>query len=506
MDGLKTLDSMENQLKQLTLNWLSKPGDESIAFEIGVAHQLQGNFAQSIRFYEMAVTIKPQMSEALANQGAALKELGYFELALERLHSAIQNRPLEPHLINNLGAVLVCLGRQNEALECYEKALELLPNDAQAMINKGFAQSELMQIDQSIQTYQEVLSLYPNNLQAQFNLSLLMLLLGQERQGWLLYESRLHLDKNVQSYSWRLSGVPIWSGFENIQDRILWVHSEQGLGDTLQFCREALSLIELGAKVVLSVPQALVKLVSTMAQAIPKVQERSRLSVVCEDTPVEHADYQIALMSLPLALIRQRKLVHHKPRGLPYLFSDEFKLRDFENVLGPKKAPRVALVWSGGHRQELPSSWKLNERRNIPLMTLGALRDLGLELFSLQMGPSAQSELAVFNDHPGFLGVRDLSPWIEDFSDTAALVSHMDLVITVDTSVAHLVGALDKPVWILNRFDLCWRWGLQSSKTPWYPSARLFRQGTPGDWSGVAQEVYEALETMSSHGTCTLTL
>jgi len=505
MNELKVTAGGEDEMDELTRTWLEKPGDERVLFEMGLAHQLRANLPQSVLCYEMALCIAPTMGEALANQAAALKELGYFELALQRLHLANQNRPQDPVLINNLGAVLVCLGRQQEALDCYSKSLAISPSYEEALINKGFAQSELMHIEAAIETYREVLALNPSSLQAQFNLSLLMLLLGHQEQGWTLYESRLRLPKNANSYPWLSLELAIWSGLESIKDRVLWVHAEQGLGDTLQFCREALSLIELGAEVVLSVPQALLKVVRTMAQALPEFLECGRFSVICEDSLVGHADYQIALMSVPLALMRHRKVTSFIPRGVPYLFSEEVKQREFERVLGPKTALRVALVWSGGHRAELPSSWALNDRRNISLNALGELRALNVEWFSLQMGSNSQSELATFNDHASFLGVRDLSPWIEDFSDTAALASLMDLVITVDTSVAHLVGALGKPVWILHRFDVCWRWSTEGSSTLWYPSARLFRQSVAGDWSLVAQEVYEALEKWSSHEACTLT-
>lgn len=498
MDELRAPSSIEDDLIRLMRTWLENPGDASIVFELGVAHQMRSNLAQSIHCYEIALTVAPQMFEALANQSAALKELGHFELALSRLQLAIQIRPHDAAINNNLGAVLVCLGRHQEAIDCYSKALELLPNYEEALINKGFAHGELMQIEDAIQAYQEVLTHNPSSLQAQFNLSLMMLLLGHEEQGWLLYEARLDLPKNAHSYSWRFSGLPSWSGFESIQDRVLWVHSEQGFGDTLQFCREVLSLIELGANVVLSVPKALVTVVSTLEQNLSQAKDRARLSVVCEDEPVDHADYQIALMSLPLALMRQRELMSFAPRGVPYLFADDLKHREFDRVLGPKTAPRVALVWSGGHRAELPSSWMLNERRNIPLLALGDLRQLNVEWYSLQIGPLAQSDLVSLNAHPGFKGVRDLSPWIEDFSDTAAFVSHMDLVITVDTSMAHLVGALGKPVWILNRFDTCWRWGCSGDSSPWYASARLFRQPKAGDWGNVVLGVMKAFDTLLS--------
>jgi hypothetical protein len=285
---------------------------------------------------------------------------------------------------------------------------------------------------------------------------------------------------------------------------VVWVHAEQGLGDTLQFCREALTLIEWGAKVVMSVPKALVTTVSTLSQALTDSEQRSRLSVLNETEGLVEADFQIAMMSLPLALMRQRGGQAFMPRMNPYLFANESKVSKFALALGTKKAMRVGLVWSGGHRAELPSSWALNARRNIALSHWGQLKNMQLELFSLQKGDFAQSDLGDFNSSSQSVCITDLSHWISDFSDTAALVTLMDLVITVDTSVAHLVGALGKPVWIVNRFDVCWRWGRSGSSTRWYESARLFRQNAPGDWASVVDEVVQALDTLTSHEAGTL--
>lgn len=493
------------ELDRLTLSWLKDPGEIKTLFDLALAHQVRSNFAKCIRLYEMVLTLKPQMSQALANQASALKELGYFDWALKRLEVAHQVSPNDCKLINNLGAVLTCLGRHEEAIDCYSRALSADPHFEEALINKGFALSELMRMDEAIEIYNQVLANNPQNLQAQFNLSLLLLLEGRDLEGWTLYESRLHLPKNTQSYAWLDTNIPIWTGIQSLQGCVIWVHCEQGLGDTLQFCRETLKLIELGAEVILSAPVSLIHLLSSLPLSLPRADLALKLTVLSEEEVLRQADYQIALMSIPLALMRLQQTSTHVPWGVPYLFADESKVNDFALKLGPKTSFRVALVWSGGHREDLPASWALNQRRNIPWSALKEfIQETQIEWFSLQLGANALLELKQLNAQEGFVGVKDLSPMINDFSDTAALASLMDLVITVDTSVAHLVGALGQPVWILNRFDACWRWGSKGYKTKWYPSARLFRQGDTRDWTTVAKEVFHVLEILSSHEACTL--
>jgi hypothetical protein len=270
---------------------------------------------------------------------------------------------------------------------------------------------------------------------------------------------------------------PLWLGKESIAGRTILIHAEQGLGDTVQFCRYAKLLAERGASVILEVQAPLLKLLEG-AEGV------SRLIASGSEWPPD-IDYQCPLMSLPLAFATTLASI---PADVPYLSSNPEKVSFWREKLGERQKLRVGLVWSGGFRPEQPELWAVNSRRNIPLSKLAPLVHPEIEFYSLQKGQPAESELAELRAG-GWEGPElvDFTGLLTDFSDTAALIECLDLVISVDTSIVHVAGALAKPVWVLNRFDTCWRWLLQRSDSPWYPTLRLFRQERPGDWDGVVE-------------------
>jgi hypothetical protein len=198
-------------------------------------------------------------------------------------------------------------------------------------------------------------------------------------------------------------------------------------------------------------------------------------------------DYHCPLLSLPLAM---KTALTSVPAEVPYLSVGEERLEHWRAKLGGRCKLRVGLVWSGGFRPEQPEFWSVNRRRNVPLVKFAGLKHRSIEFYSLQKGEFAEAELAAAIAR-GWDGpcIRDFTGELRDFSDTAALIAQLDLMITVDTATAHLAGALGKPVWILNRFDGCWRWLLDRDDSPWYPTARLYRQERPGDWQGVLERV-----------------
>jgi hypothetical protein len=260
--------------------------------------------------------------------------------------------------------------------------------------------------------------------------------------------------------------------------KTILLHSEQGLGDTLQFCRFANLVKAEGATVILQVETPLVRLLSTLEGAD---------LVLAKGSGLPDFDVHASIMSLPRAFRTTLKTV---PAQVPYLYAEPDKVAAWRQRLGSATRPRVGLAWSGG---AAPGRDDLG-RRNIPLHMLAPLARAGVDFVSLQKGERAEAELADLVaagwDGPAMFNP---APDLHDFSDTAALIENLDLVITVDTSIAHLAGALGKPVWILNRFDSCWRWMRGRTDSPWYPTARLFRQKTFGDWAPVAQDVAEAL-------------
>jgi hypothetical protein len=259
---------------------------------------------------------------------------------------------------------------------------------------------------------------------------------------------------------------------------VILLHAEQGLGDVLQFCRYAKRVADLGATVILEAPAALVRLLSGLDGVT---------RVVARGGALPPFDYHCPLMSLPLAF---DTMVATIPADVPYLRCDSRLAFAWRDRLRSGLRPRVGIVWSGGFRPDLPGTWPVNQRRNMPLAKLAPLESAAVDFYSLQKGEPAESEFAdlAASDWRG-PHLIDHTGELKDFSDTAAFIENLDLVISVDTAVAHLAGALGKPVWILNRFDACWRWLDDRDDSPWYPTARLYRQSAPGDWDGVVGRV-----------------
>jgi hypothetical protein len=281
----------------------------------------------------------------------------------------------------------------------------------------------------------------------------------------------------------------LWLGKESLAGKTILLHGEQGFGDMLQFCRYSTLLAELGATVILEVPGALKSLLAGA--------DGVAVCVGPTDAMPEF-DYHCPLMSLPLAF---NSTLNTVPAQVPYLRGNAEKTLYWREKLGPRRKPRIGLVWSGGIRPREPHLWHVNRRRNISLATLAVLLRPDMEFYSLQKGELAEAELrefAVGNSHGSQL--IDLTSELRDFSDTAALVANLDLVVTVDTAVAHLAAALGKPVWILNRFDACWRWLVDRSDSPWYPTVKLYRQHRHGDWQGVLRQVAADLEHIAARG------
>jgi len=280
---------------------------------------------------------------------------------------------------------------------------------------------------------------------------------------------------------------PLWHGRESLAGRTIVLHAEQGLGDTLQFCRYASLVADLGARVILEAPAVLVSLLASLSGVA---------QIVARGDPLPAADFHCPLLTLPLAF---NTTLENIPADVPYLRADPARIRHWRERLGERRQLRVGLAWSGGFRPNQPDLWSVNRRRNVPLAELAPLRHAQIEFVSLQKGEPAASELRDLLAR-NWRGPRlvDFTDELEDFADTAALVENLDLVISVDTSVAHLAGALGKSVWVMNRFDSCWRWLIDRSDSPWYPTLRLYRQANPGDWRAVVRNVASDLGQLAA--------
>jgi hypothetical protein len=276
---------------------------------------------------------------------------------------------------------------------------------------------------------------------------------------------------------------PLWLGETELAGRTLLVHAEQGFGDTLQFCRY-LSLLPPGAHIIFEVQQPLLRLMQCLPRPVPP---GAQITLVALGDKLPRFDLQCPMLSLPLAFGTTLETI---PRRARYLLADPTLTGPWRSRLAALPGLRVGICWSGDPRPHQPDANVIDRRRSTVLASwapLAALR--GISLVSLQKGAGTQ-QLA---EQPPGLTIHDWTNELEDFADTAALMDALELVITVDTATAHLAGALGKPVWILNRFDACWRWLTDRRDSPWYPTARLFRQSTAGNWDAVFAEVTAAL-------------
>jgi hypothetical protein len=308
--------------------------------------------------------------------------------------------------------------------------------------------------------------------------------MGDFERGWPLYEARW----GENGLDLPIAGPPLWDGVEPLAGNTILLRSEQGLGDAVQFCRYAARVKAMGARVLLEAQAPLVALFRTLEGAD---------GVFAVGDPLPDADLQCPLMSLPLLLETR---IDSIPAEVPYLRADPAKVKAWRERLGAGGRLRVGLVWSGGERQDPGEGW-VNRRRNLTLSPLAPLKGLDVDFVSLQKGEPAEGELRDLKrrgwDGPDIAEVMEA---VSDLSDTAALVEALDLVISVDTSVAHLAGALGKPVWLLNRYDSDWRWLTGRDDSPWYPSLRLFRQNRFGEWEATVARVREALATAAEAG------
>jgi tetratricopeptide (TPR) repeat protein len=435
--------------------------------------------------YERALAIKPDHAIACCNCGAVLEQLGRFEAALARYDEAIALQPRYAQAHSNRGNVLRKLQQLDGALSSCSTAIAIDRAYAQAYSNRAAVLYELNRLDEALADCDRAIALAPDLARAHCNRAYTRLLLGDFKRGWIDQE-------------WRWKGrdgalvrrdfsQPLWLGKESLTGKTILLHGEQGLGDTIQFCRYAKMVCALGATVLLEAQGPLIG-------ALTGLEGAARIFAGGDALP--SFDYHCPLLSLPLAFETTLATV---PAGVPYLRSNPKKTAHWKAKLGTKRRFRVGLVWSGGFRANLPELWAVNSRRNIPLATLAVIMHPQIEFYSLQKGRPAESELTSrTRDTPDGPEIIDHTAELVDFSDTAALIDNLDLVISVDTSTAHLAGALAKPVWILNRFDSCWRWLSDRTDSPWYPTATLYRQSRAGDWEGVVQRVKRDLERLAT--------
>jgi tetratricopeptide (TPR) repeat protein len=426
-------------------------------------------FEEALPIYQRILQARPRHAETLNNRGNTLRELRRFDEALESYDRALAVRPDYAIAYNNRGIALQELKRFDEALASYDRAISLRPNYVEAFNNRGVALQGMKRFDEALASYDRALAGRPNFPEVHYNKALCLLLTGDFERGWREHEWRWQCDW-LQSTR-RTFAKPQWAKDENISGKTILLHAEQSFGDTIQFCRYLPLVKSRGARIVLEVPKALRKLMDT----IPGAPE-----VITKGDALPEFDLHCPLMSLPLVLGTRLATI---PSATPYLRAPSRTATDWAERLGPKRRPRIGLAWSGR------PTHKNDHNRSMSLRSLLPLLGIDATFVSLQKD-IRPDDAAVLKDHRE---VVDLTDALQDFADTAALVAKLDLVISVDTSVAHLTGALAKPIWVLLPFMPDWRWLLDRDDSPWYSTARLFRQDETRNWDGVVAGARTAL-------------
>ena len=431
----------------------------------GIALQALGSLQAAVDSYDQAIGIHPLSAQAYNNRGVALKDLKRTAMAVTSFEMAIAIHPGFYEAHNNQGNALRELHQTQAAIASYSAAIRLKPDFAQAYSNRGIAYKELQQLDAALTNYDQAIALEPDYADAYWNKGIALLLDGDFARGWPLYEWR---HKALEStHPQRQFDQPLWLGQGSLQGKTLLLHSEQGLGDTLQFIRYAPLLAAQGARVVVELPRALMVLLADMQGVSQFIEQGQALPAY---------DYHCPLLSLPLAF---GTTLDNIPAPAAYVRSLPSKRAQWAATLGAKAGLRIGIAWSGstGHKND--------HNRSITLAELLQHLPTGPQYISLQK-ELREVDQATLQANPQ---LRHFGPDLADFTDTAALCDLMDLVISVDTSVAHLSAALGQTTWVLLPYSPDWRWLLERSDSPWYPSARLYRQDRSMRWAGVLQRL-----------------
>jgi tetratricopeptide (TPR) repeat protein len=455
----------------------ARPPDADALVRSALAAHQRGELERAESGYRSALGVAAEHPLALHYLGVILYQRHRLDEAMPLLERAAAAIPAEPEFQNNLGLALAAADRNDEAIAAYRRALALKPDHAVASNNLGLALQASNRLPEAIAAYREALLAAPDFAQAHWNLSLALLAHGEFAEGWREYEWRLsiaELGQHARTYA-----SPRWDG--NARPGLtLLVYTEQGLGDALQFSRFATLLAQRGIRVVVVAPSPLVPLLAS----VPGVA-----SAVGPDDPVPRHDAHIPLLSVPGMLgISHRDI----PSSGPYITAERTRRAQAAAALEPYRGRlKVGLAWAGNRAHAN------DRRRSIALAALTPLLDLpGTAWFSLQPMPDDAATASV----AGASALVRL-PIRSELAGTAALIAELDLMVTVDTSIAHLAGALAKPTWILLPFAPDWRWHLDRADSPWYPTMRLFRQPAPGDWVILIAQVQAELQTtLQQHG------
>jgi hypothetical protein len=500
-NALRKLGQFESALFSYDKAIELQPQHAESHFNRGIALKELGKYEQAISSYDQAISLNPGFVASYANRGVALAALnrheaavasfdhanrletriayihlhrgislhalGQYQAAADSYQKAIALDPGSAEAHHNLGISLIKLRQHEAAIASIERAIDLKPEFADAHVNRALALHETRQHQAAMAGYNQAIALQPNLRIAHRNLGHLYLLLGDYEKGWGKFEWRLRGDEGKVNR--RTFSQPLWLGRESLAGKTILLHCEQGLGDTIQFCRYAKLVSDLGARVILEIQRPLANLLASLDGVAVLVTKGSVLP------PFQ---FHCPLMSLPLVF---KTRIDSIPAASGYLKANTGKVAAWRTRLGTQTRPRIGLVWSGNPLQEN------NPNRSIPLADFFGLLHGDFEYVCLQKDVTEADRNLLFA-HPE---IRRFE--LDDFSETAALCELLDLVISVDTSVAHLTGALGRPVWIPLAFNADWRYLLERIDSPWYASARLYREDRLKGWKEVITSIHNDL-------------
>ena len=464
-------EALACQQRVLAIN----PRDGDAAFRCGFLLLALQRPAEALVYSDLCHELMPNRAAVLEQRGMALHRLKRFDEALVAYGRAHELQPGSADICNNIGASLQFLRRDAEALEWFDKAIALRPDFIMARINKASSLAQIRRIDEAIATYREVQAIDPGNAEAEFYLSMLHRLRGDFEAGWEGQKARW--SDRTRSDAHPDFGQRLWRGEADIAGKTMLVYADEGMGDTIQHARYIPMLAARGARIVLVAEETLHPLLA----GLPGV-------VQCLPRPASSLpplDLHCPVCSLPMAFGTRLETIPAAPSYLPPPAAARVQRWDrlLEQHLGARKRLRVGLAWSGNPQHSN------DHNRSIPLRLLQPLLDVDADVVSLQreVRPTDITALAASR-------IVDLGSHLTDFAETHALMHGLDLVITVDTSVAHLAAAAGRPTWILLPYFPDYRWLLDRDDSPWYPTVRLFRQSVRRDWEEVVEKVRQALE------------
>jgi tetratricopeptide (TPR) repeat protein len=442
-----------------------RPGHAGAHNNLGMALNALNRADEAITQFQAALAAEPRFVAAQFNLGNTLDAVGRHEEAVAAFEATLALQPHLPPALFGLGNALAATGRHADATQHFERAVGLDPAFALAWLSLGTARHALGAHDAALRAFDQALRLRPDLASAHMNRALVWLTLGDFARGLPEYEWRL--DTTAQPGAQTL---PRWHG-EPIEGKTLFVHAEQGFGDTLQFVRFVPLVARLGVRVVLEVQPQLLPVLEPAAH-------EWRVTLIPQGAPRPRADLQCPLLSLPLALGTTFDGI---PARTPYLTVPPAYRRKWRGSLGGHAKRKIGLAWSGRIQQ--------HENRTMPLAALDPLFALeGIDWIVLQPDLSA-GERAALDAHPRAASIHRFDQRIGDFADTAAIIERLDAVVSIDTSIAHLTGALRKPLWLMLPFAADWRWFTGDTHSPWYPGVQIVRQPEPGAWHEVVETV-----------------